>query len=212
MKATTLREFFEHHEGAIVPRIVYVYNLLLAFRDGEDRALQEFRVLCKRYQLEICRVIRMQCGEIMHTAGDAFVAVFRGDDAASRAFAAARNMLASVARIQKSTDFHSLETSFVTRIGLATGKAHHGYLGPYEMKERTVFGRCVNVGSRLEGAVKQHSPSGGILLAPETAAEIKDFKRDDFQEVSVPIKELNKNLTCYLLPSGNSLKPVNQQD
>ena len=35
MKASNLSEFFEHHEGAIVTRIVYVYNLLLVFRDGE---------------------------------------------------------------------------------------------------------------------------------------------------------------------------------
>lgn len=166
----------------------------------DDRALQEFRVLCKRYQLGICRDIRVRGGEIIHTAGDAFLAVFRDDDAASRAFASARDMLATVAQLQRDVDFKKLKTGFITRIGLATGKAQHGYLGPYEMKERTVFGRCINVASRLEGAVKHHSPTGGILLTAETAAKIKDFNQAELKEVTVAVKELDENLKCFLLP------------
>ncbi len=166
----------------------------------DEHALQEFRILCKYYQVVICRVIRKQSGEIVHTAGDAFVAVFRGDNAASRALTSARNMMTSVAQIRENVKFKELKESFVTRIGLDTGKAQYGYLGPYEMKELTVFGRCVNVGSRLEGEVKLHSPDGGIMLTEETAVMIEDFKQSEFKKLSVPVKELNKKLECYLLP------------
>lgn len=166
----------------------------------DEHALQEFRILCKYYQVLICRVIRKQSGEIVHTAGDAFVAVFRGDNAASRALTSARNMMTSVAQIRENVKFKELKESFVTRIGLDTGKAQYGYLGPYEMKELTVFGRCVNIGSRLEGEVKLYSPNGGIMLTEETAEEIQDFKKNEFKKLSLPVKELNKKLECYLLP------------
>ena len=169
---------------------------------SDERALVEFRILCKRYQLIMCRAIRVQGGTIVHTAGDAFVTVFRGIDAASRALAAAREMLTSVANLRKNVEFNPLKSSFVTRIGISTGKAECGYLGPYELKEMTVFGLCVNIGSRLEGAVKQFSPTGGVLLTAETAERVKDFQVGDFQEVSVPVKELKDPLKCYLLPMG----------
>ena len=165
----------------------------------DKRGLQEFRILCKRYQLVMCRAIRLQGGEILHTAGDAFVAVFRGDGAAGRAFTSARHMMSSVAELRERTEFRSICEGFVTRIGLATGTAQYGYLGPYELKEATVFGQCVNIGSRLEGAVKVHSPDGGILMTGETADELTEKHRKLLEEVPVYIKELDKEVPCHLL-------------
>ncbi len=166
-------------------------------------AISTFTRLCKRYQLALVRSVRANEGEVIHTAGDAVFAVFRGEDTAARAYQSCRAIFAAVEELRKDTEFSNLKRHFTTRIGLATGDLLFGYLGPLELKESTAFGQVVNVGARLEAAVKDFANGGGgVLLDAQTYESLPEPVRADLREVTVTsehIKELgDETATCYL--------------
>ena len=63
-----------------------------------------------------------------------------------------------------------LEHSFELRIGITTGFCTVGNFGSEDRMDYTVVGNEVNLAARLQG----HAENGGILLANETYALVKD--------------------------------------
>lgn len=160
------------------------------------------RLMIKKYQYLSSIEIKAAGGYVVQTAGDAFMAIFTLTD----------NTIEDIIRILKAAigmlSIHSVEIEgkpmeLITRIGINIAEVEEGFLGALDLREYTVFGKGVNIASRLEKKVDELSESidhfsGGILFNL-TNCEI------DIQSNEQKIKELTKhiNQTATDIPNAS---------
>ncbi|MBI5262459.1 MAG: adenylate/guanylate cyclase domain-containing protein [Bradyrhizobium sp.] len=115
----------------------------------------------------LVEIVDRHGGIVNKFLGDGFLALFgaplEADDAALRAVAAGREMLAAMERINAQSNW-----PLRIGIGLNFGEAAAGCIGSPRRKEYTVIGDTVNLASRLEALNKEF---GSQLLISEAVRE-----------------------------------------
>jgi adenylate cyclase len=96
-------------------------------------------------------------GEILKFIGDGLLAIFRAesgmDDACRRAFAAAGEATASLAKMREEAE-HWAWPDIEFAMGLHVGEVAYGNVGGRHRLDFTVLGAAVNYASRLQGLAK----------------------------------------------------------
>jgi adenylate cyclase len=128
--------------------------------------------------------------------GDGFLALFGAPldapDAAHRAVAAAREMLAANARANE-------ETHWPLRIGIGIhfGEVVAGNIGSPRRKEYTVIGDTVNFASRLEALNKELDSQ--LLISAEVRAALGEDGRDAVSRGDVAVRGYDRPVTVWQL-------------
>jgi adenylate cyclase len=128
--------------------------------------------------------------------GDGFLALFgapfESEDAAQRAVAAAREMLAA-------NDSANKATSWPLRIGIGIhiGAVVAGNIGSPRRKEYTVIGDTVNFASRLEALNKELNSQ--FLISAAVRDALGDEARDAVSRGEVPVKGYDRPVAVWQL-------------
>jgi adenylate cyclase len=128
--------------------------------------------------------------------GDGFLALFgaplEAPDAAHRAVAAAREMLAANERANQ-------ETNWPLRIGIGihVGEVVAGNVGSPRRKEYTVIGNTVNFASRLEALNKEFDSQ--LLISSEVREALGDDGSDAVSRGEVAVKGYERPATVWQL-------------
>jgi class 3 adenylate cyclase len=102
-------------------------------------------------------VLRARDAAISGFRGDGFLALFRGQDHAARAVAAALDLFQELAQFNESRAILGLP-ELVARIGVSTGEMVFGNVGTYDKMDYTAIGTAVNLGARLEAVAEPGYP------------------------------------------------------
>lgn len=144
----------------------------------------------------LVEVLDSHGGIVNKFLGDGFLALFGAPfdaaDAAQRAVAAGREMLAAMGRINEASDW-----PLRIGIGVHFGEVVAGNIGSPRRKEYTVIGDTVNFASRLEALNKEF---GSQLLI---SAAVRDALGDDGSDAvalgEVPIRGYEQPMTVWQL-------------
>lgn len=140
-------------------------SIVQQFGREESRSTKE---LVKRYQHEASLYIKSNGGYVVQTAGDAFMAIFSLSNSEEEEIFQVIQAAISILSID-SIIVNKKKIKIATRIGLNIAEVEEGFLGAPDLREYTVFGKDVNVASRLEKKVDEVSESienfaGGLLF------------------------------------------------
>jgi adenylate cyclase len=128
--------------------------------------------------------------------GDGFLALFGAPldapDAAHRAVAAAREMLAANARANEATHW-----PLRIGIGIHFGEVVAGNIGSPRRKEYTVIGDTVNFASRLEALNKEFDSQ--LLISAEVRAALGEDGRDAVSRCDVAVRGYDRPVTVWQL-------------
>ncbi|MBT7181223.1 MAG: adenylate/guanylate cyclase domain-containing protein, partial [Acidiferrobacteraceae bacterium] len=159
--------------GGARKRITVMFSDIVNFTAFSDQAdPQEIQDVLETYFGDAASVIFAQDGVIDKYMGDGILAFFEndGDDitSASRAVNCALQMQA---RAQELDQHYRAQNRFpfAIRIGLATGYAKVGNIGPVEKIDYTVIGSVVNLASRLQSA----GEPGSVIIDEDTCFFVK---------------------------------------
>lgn len=151
--------------------------------------------LIKKYQHECSYFIKSNGGYVVQTAGDAFMAIFdfsqKEENLEEDLFSvlkAAIGMISIPAVL-----VNNFKITVITRIGINIADVEEGYIGAPDLREYTVFGKDVNIASRLEKKVDElfkeiPNFAGGVLcnidkLKESLAHDVKENLEDFFQKL-----------------------------
>jgi len=140
-------------------------------------------------------------GMVNKFGGDSTLVIYGAprsmDDSAYRAVLTALEIRIGLDAINKRLATE-LDTSLRVGVGINTGYALAGAVGPQERQEYTVVGNTVNLAARIDGLNKQF-PQDYILISEWTYAAL-DCHRDKFDIVSlgvIPIRGKNEPIEIY---------------
>ena len=112
--------------------------------------------LIKKYQYDCSFLIKSNGGYVVQTAGDAFMAIFTLSENIERdLFLVIKSAIGMICLDE--LKIYKQKVSLVTRIGINLAEVEEGYLGAPDLREYTVFGKDVNIASRLEKKVEELS-------------------------------------------------------
>lgn len=144
--------------------------------------------LLNRYFEEMVQAIHGQGGTVDKFIGDGLMAFFGApqalDNPAASAFAAAKDMLARLTRLNAALTAEGQPPLHIG-IGLHLGAAVIGNIGPAERHEYTAIGDAVNTCSRVEGLTKT---LGCALLVTDRTAQAIGPGADLVSLGEVPVK------------------------
>ena len=135
------------------------------------------RLLIKKYQHLASAHIKLHGGYVVQTAGDAFMAIFSlSENIENDLFRMLQAAIGILAISEIKIHENSEPIKIRTRIGMNVAEVEEGFTGALDLREYTVFGKDVNVASRLEEKVDDVADSisdfrGGLLLNLNTSIE-----------------------------------------
>jgi len=141
--------------GGARKRITVMFSDIVEFTAFSDQAdPEEVQEVLETYFADTAAVIFAQDGVIDKYMGDGILAFFENDgEDITSARSAVDCALKMQARARELDAFYRAQnrSPFAIRIGLATGYAKVGNIGPAEKIDYTVIGSVVNLASRLQG-------------------------------------------------------------
>ena len=140
--------------GGAKRRVTVVFADVVAFTSFAEKTSPERAVAFLNELFTILsEVVFRHEGMVDKFIGDCIMAVFRGDDHATRALAAAEDMHAFVSsNLPRWREAYAFDVEL--GIGVATGDVLLGNLGSETRMEYTVIGDAVNVAARLEAIAR----------------------------------------------------------
>jgi class 3 adenylate cyclase len=127
----------------------------------------------ERYFKEMAAIIFSEHGTIDKYIGDAILAFF--ENSVDEVTSASTAIRCAVAMQEKAEELDTIYKSqnrfpFSIRIGVTTGYAKVGNIGPVEKYDYTIIGSVVNLANRLQAL----GSSGDIIFEKETLFFVKD--------------------------------------
>jgi class 3 adenylate cyclase len=188
-----VREGFEVHGAppsfAAHQHITVLFCDLRGFtRISESLPAPEVAALLDGYLAKMVRIIFRHGGTLDKFMGDGILAYFGAPvaqpDQAARAVECAMEMATALDEINLPRGEQN-EAPLRIGVGVHSGPAFVGDIGPEERREFTVIGDTVNVASRIEGLTKEHGVD--VLVSETTRAAASD--RFDWREApTLPIR------------------------
>ncbi|MCB1156324.1 MAG: adenylate/guanylate cyclase domain-containing protein [Leptospiraceae bacterium] len=154
------------------------------------------QLMIKKYQHHSALEIKANGGYVIQTAGDAFMAIFKLPENSTDDSSDVIRIIRAALGILKISKIEIDEASMhlVTRVGLNIAHIEEGFLGALDLREYTVFGKDVNIASRLEKKVDEIAESiegfaGGLLFNLSNCKDnIKDTELRSLQKVEQELK------------------------
>lgn len=160
--------------GGARKRITVMFSDLVDFTAFSDRAdPEEVQDVLETYFADAAKAIFSQDGVIDKYMGDGILAFFENDgDQITSAVRAVDCALTMQARARELNELYRSQnrSSFSIRVGLTTGYAKVGNIGPAEKIDYTVIGSVVNLASRLQGI----GEPGDVIIDEDTYFFVKD--------------------------------------
>jgi adenylate cyclase len=155
-------------------RISVLFSDVVGFTSFCDQAdPAEVQEVLERYFKESARIIFSTDGIIDKYLGDGILAFFENPDetitSAERAIQCAIEMQKSAVELDKHYKSQN-RFPFAIRVGVSTGYAKVGNIGPVEKVDYTIIGSVVNLSSRLQS----FGEPGDIIIDKDTMFFIKD--------------------------------------
>ena len=143
---------------------------------SEKMSPAELLALLNRYLDRMSGIVEKHGGVIDKFIGDAIMALFGAPvasaDAADRALAAAREMDAALAELNRELAAEG-RPALAFGIGINTGPVVAGNMGSKTRLNYTVIGDGVNLASRLEGLTKEPAYATRIIISEATLRAVK---------------------------------------
>lgn len=160
--------------GGARKRITVMFSDIVEFTAFSDRAdPEEVQNVLETYFAGAAKVIFSHEGVIDKYMGDGILAFFENDSdhitSAARAADCALKMQLQAREFDERYRSQN-RSSFAIRVGLATGYAKVGNIGPVEKIDYTVIGSVVNLASRLQGI----GEPGDVIIDEDTYFFVKD--------------------------------------
>ena len=179
-------------------RISVLFSDIAGFTSFTDQAdPEEVQAVLEEYFSEMTAIVFKQNGIVDKYQGDGILAFFENpEDGVTSAQAAVKS---AVEMKEKAADLDKKYKDqkrfpFAIYVGIATGYAKVGNIGPPEKVDYTIIGSVVNLASRLDGL----GNPGDILMDEDTYFFVKDdYEIDDFG--THPLKGFEKHVQVYCL-------------
>jgi adenylate cyclase len=159
--------------GGARKRITVLFSDIVDFTAFSDQAdPQEVQDVLEAYFAETASVIFAQDGVVDKYMGDGILAFFENDGDDITSASRAVNCALQLQERARETDQHYRAQNrfpFAIRVGLATGYAKVGNIGPVEKIDYTVVGSVVNLASRLQSA----GEPGSVIIDEDTCFFVK---------------------------------------
>jgi adenylate cyclase len=187
--------------GGARKRITVLFSDIVNFTAFSDEAdPQEIQEVLEEYFGKSASVIFSEDGIIDKYMGDGILAFFENEGgditSAGRAASCALRLQEEAAAIDRRHREQNLPP-FAIRVGMATGYAKVGNIGPAEKIDYTVIGSVVNLASRLQGI----GDSGDIIIDEDTCFFVKArHSATDLGEQS--LKGFSHPVRAYKLARG----------
>lgn len=152
--------------------------------------------LVKKYQHNCSNYIKSNGGYVVQTAGDAFMAIFNLSRNVEEDLFSVLKAAIGILSISKIA-VNNIPITVATRIGINIAEVEEGYIGAPDLREYTVFGKDVNIASRLEKKVDELSKEianfgGGILCNIEKLKE--EFSHDVAESLNKIFESLQSEI------------------
>ena len=179
-------------------RITVLFSDIAGFTSFTDKAdPAEVQAVLEEYFSEMTSIVFSNKGVVDKYMGDGILAFFENPpDGVTSAQAAVKTAIdmKKKALILDAKYKEQKRFPFSIYVGIATGYAKVGNIGPPEKVDYTIIGSVVNKAARLDGA----GDAGDILMDEDTYFFVKsDYKIDDFG--SHPLKGFEKPVKIYRL-------------
>lgn len=177
----------ERRYGAVLFSDIRDYTALANAISGEDLV-----AMLNHYIRRQAEVIGQHGGVIDKFMGDAVLALFWGDDAASSAIAAAKKLREAIADLNTAG---VVKRPVHTGVGISVGDIVLGEIGSEGRRERTPLGSVVNKASRLAS----HAGGQEILVCQAVQAAVGD-KHTFARSAQVALKGFAEPELVYWVP------------
>ena len=184
-------------------KLTIFFSDIVGFTGIADRLeSEELSALLNRYLTEMSLIAEEHGGTVDKFIGDAVVVYFGDPESKGVQEDAAACVRMAVAMQDRVRELKQewlelgLEDTFDLRVGINTGYCTVGNFGSEMRMDYTIIGREVNLAARLETAAEV----GGILLANETYALVKDWVSADEGEL-LTVKGFSRPVRTFNLKS-----------
>jgi class 3 adenylate cyclase len=180
-------------------KLTIFFSDIVGFTETTDQLeSEELTNLLNEYLTEMSVIAQQHGANFDKFIGDAIVLYFGDPETAGVKEDAAQCVRMAIAMQQRMHELRSrwreqgLERPFELRIGINTGYCTVGNFGSEDRMDYTIIGGEVNLAARLES----HAETGGILLAHETYAQVRDWLMAEEGE-QITVKGFAKPVTTY---------------
>lgn len=170
-------------------KLTVFFSDIVGFTETTDQLeSEELTSLLNEYLTEMSFIAQKYGANFDKFIGDAIVLYFGDPETAGVKEDAAQCVRMAIAMQQRMHELRNrwreqgLERPFELRIGINTGYCTVGNFGSEDRMDYTIIGGEVNLAARLES----HAETGGILMAYETYAQVRDWvMADEGEQISV---------------------------
>ncbi len=184
-------------------KLTVFFSDIVGFTEITDRLeSEELSALLNRYLTEMSAIAEAHGGTVDKFIGDAVVVYFGDPETKGVKEDAAACVRMAIAMQERVFELKQewlelgLDDTFDLRVGINTGYCTVGNFGSDMRMDYTIIGSEVNLAARLETA----SEVGGILLANETYALVKDWVNAD-EVAPLTVKGFSRPIRPYMLRS-----------